>query len=130
MGFCEGAAGALRNLEGVRRKQCAVYVEEQDFLSFIRSPLKWDFFFGVTVINVSNIINRKRFCGCIFNRVQCADTDAVEFYFTFHGDHKAFSTIDDAGFYQFCPVRCYMDHHVRGFDLEFPGVGDVGCYQS
>jgi len=100
------------------------------FLSFIRSPLKWDFFFGVTVINVSNIINRKRFCGCIFNRVQCADTDAVEFYFTFHGDHKAFSTIDDAGFYQFCPVRCYMDHHVRGFDLEFPGVGDVGCYQS
>lgn len=62
MGFCEGAAGALRNLEGVRRKQCAVYVEEQDFLSFIWSPLKWDFFFGVTVINVSNIINRKRFC--------------------------------------------------------------------
>lgn len=35
MGFCEGAAGALRNLEGVRRKQCAVYVEEQEF--FYRS---------------------------------------------------------------------------------------------
>ena len=43
MGFCEGAAGALRNLERVRRKQCAVYVEEQDFFIVHKVSFKMGF---------------------------------------------------------------------------------------
>ena len=70
------------------------------------------------------------FCDYIFGRIQCADTDAVEFYFAFHGDHQAFAAVDDPGFYQVCAVRCYVDYHIRSFDLEFSGVGDIGCYQG
>ena len=97
------------------------------FLLFIRSPLKWDFFFVVTVINA---MSGDGFCDYIFGRIQCADTDAVEFYFAFHGDHQAFAAVDDPGFYQVCAVRCYVDYHIRSFDLEFSGVGDIGCYQG
>ncbi len=92
--------------------------------------LKGNFFFGVSGINIVSIINSKGFRGCIFGRIQCADTDAIEFYFAFHWDHQAFAAVDDTGFYQVCTVRCYVDHNVRGFDLEFSGVGDVGCHQG
>ena len=97
------------------------------FLLFIRSPLKWDFFFVVTVINA---MSGDGFCDYIFGRIQCADTDAVEFYFAFHGDHQAFAAVDDPGFYQVCAVRCYVDYHIRSFDLDFSGVGVSLTYLS
>ena len=40
------------------------------------------------------------------------------------------AAINDPGFHQFYFFWLYVDHHVRSFDLEFAGVGDVGGYHS
>ena len=131
MGFVRARLVLSGTLKGVRRKQCAVYVEEQDFFIVHMVSFKMGISSSVLLLSMSVIS---------LTGSGSADVSSTEFSVLTRmplssislsiGDHKAFSAIDDAGFYQFCPVRRYVDHHVRGFDLEFPGVGDVGCYQS
>lgn len=42
---------------------------------------------------INNAMRGDGFCDYIFGRIQCADfTDAIGFYFAFHGDHQAHLT--------------------------------------
>ena len=92
------------------------------FLLFIMVSL---FFFVIT--------DRKKFLlvlSVLSDRFRALTRMPFKFYLAFHRDDQAFASVNDAGFYQVCTVWCYVDHNVRGFNLEFSGVGDVGGYQG